>query len=34
MARSLEEALIESENRYRMLFELAGSAIVILDAEG
>jgi len=34
MTRALEEALLESENRYRMLFECAGDAIFILDAEG
>jgi len=34
MTTSLEEALLESENRYRMLFERVGDAIFILEAEG
>jgi PAS domain S-box-containing protein len=34
MTEGLEEALLESENRYRMLFERAGDAIFILEAEG
>ncbi len=34
MTEGLEEALLESENRYRMLFERAGDAIFILDGEG
>jgi diguanylate cyclase (GGDEF)-like protein/PAS domain S-box-containing protein len=34
MTTGLEEMLLESENRYRMLFERAGDAIFILDAEG
>lgn len=34
MTVGLEEALLESENRYRMLFERAGDAIFILETEG
>jgi PAS domain S-box-containing protein len=34
MTVGLEEMLRESENRYRMIFERAGDAILILDAEG
>lgn len=34
MTEGLEEALLESENRYRMLFERAGDAIFILEVEG
>src|SRR5208283_4113542 len=34
MTTNLEEALLESENRYRMLFECVGDAIFILEAEG
>jgi diguanylate cyclase (GGDEF)-like protein/PAS domain S-box-containing protein len=34
MTTGLEELLLETENRYRMLFERAGDAIFILDAEG
>jgi len=34
MTLGIEEMLLESENRYRMLFERAGDAIFILDAEG
>ncbi len=34
MTEGLEGALLESENRYRMLFERAGDAIFILEAEG
>ena len=34
MTEGLEEALLESENRYRTLFERAGDAIFIVDAEG
>jgi PAS domain S-box-containing protein len=32
--KRIEESLLESETRYRMLFESAGDAIFILDAEG
>lgn len=34
MTLGIEEMLLESENRYRILFERAGDAIFILDAEG
>jgi PAS domain S-box-containing protein len=34
MTTGIEEMLLESENRYRMLFERAGDSIFVLDAEG
>ncbi|HET6514108.1 MAG TPA: diguanylate cyclase [Thermodesulfovibrionales bacterium] len=33
-ATGLEEMLLDTENRYRMIFERAGDAIFILDTEG